>query len=159
MVSKNAQPVKCLRGLLRGVFGILDSDGDDQLSVDELLEASTGSSSGDVLTKVTGKFHELFPMRPTSTELEDFVKTVIDDSFGGDSQLDKKSISQGMKWIDDNEDGHIQCKEVGNYYNSAGKKFFEISKTIKQMGPMLAMFGGGMDMGGGSNGGGFKMDL
>ena len=33
----------------------------------------------------------------------------------------------------------------------------EISKTIKQLGPMLAMFGG-MDMNGGG-GDGFKMDL
>lgn len=149
-----------MRELLRDVFGFLDSDGDDQLSVEELLE---GSKSDDVIAKVTVRFHELFPLRKNANELEYFVKSTIESigggGTGGDNSLDKESVAKGMKWIDDDGDGYISRQEVGKYYNIAGKKFLEISKTIKQMGPMLAMFGG-MDMnGGGGGGGGFKMDL
>ena len=146
-----------LRELVRDVFGILDSDGDDQLSANELLE---GSKSSDVIAKVTVRLHELFPLRKTAQELEDFVKDTI-ESIGGNT-LNKESVAKGMEWIDDDGDGYIQRKEVGKYYNIAGTKFLEISKTIKQMGPMMAMFGG-MDMGGGGGGGrgggGFKLDL
>jgi len=140
-----------LRDLVRDVFSILDSDGDDKLSVDELLE---GSKSSDVITKVTVRFHKLFPLRKTPEELEDFVKDTV-ESIGGNT-LDKESVTNHMQWIDDDGDGYIQRKEVGKYYNIAGKKFITIAKTIKQMGPMMAMFGG-MNDGGGN--GGFKMDL
>ncbi|KAL7539254.1 hypothetical protein ACHAXR_009113 [Thalassiosira sp. AJA248-18] len=151
-----------MRDFLRDVFGILDSDGDDQLSADELLEGSNTKSS-DAIAKATVRFHELFPLRKTPEELESFVLGTIESigGGGGSASLDKESVAEGMKWIDDDGDGYIQRSEVGKYYNIAGKKFLEISKTIKQMGPMLALFGGGgMGMnGGGGGGGGFKMDL
>jgi len=142
-----------MRELVREVFGILDVNGDDQLSVDELLE---GSKSDDTITKVTIKFHELFPLRKTAKELEYFIKDTVESIGGNNSLDDKDSIVKGIAWIDDDKDGHIHRKEVGKYYSIAGKKFLEISKTIKQMGPMLAMFGGSMNGGGG---GGFNMDL
>ena len=140
-----------MREFLRDVFGILDTNGDDQLSADELLD---GSKNDEVITKITIQFRELFPLRKTAKDLEYFVKSTI-ESIGGNN-LDKESVSKGMEWIDDDRDGFIQRKEVGKYYGIAGKKFLEISKTIKQMGPMLALFGG---MDGGAGGGGFKMDL
>jgi len=144
-----------MRDLLRDVFSILDVDDDDQLSVDELLD---GSKSDDTITKVTTKFHELFPLRKTAKELEYFVKDTV-ESIGGNT-LDKDSIVKEISWIDDGKDGYIQRKEVGKYYSIAGKKFLEISKTIKQMGPMMVLFGGGMNSGGGGGGGfNFKMDL
>lgn len=145
-----------MRDLLRDVFSLLDTDGDDQLSADELL---AGCKSDDVISKATVEFHKLFPLRKNAQELEYFVKDTI-ESIGGTASLNKESIAEGMKWIDDDKDGFIQRKEVGKYYNIAGKKFLEISKTVKQMGPMMALFGG-MDMngGGGGGGGGFKMDL
>lgn len=156
-----------MRDLLRDVFSLLDADGDDQLSADELY---TASQSSGTISDVTKRFHELFPVRKTPGELEDFVRETI-ESFGGGGgsadnnngaldSIDREKVVESMKWIDDDGDGYIQRKEVGKYYNIAGKKFLEISKTIKQMGPMLAMFGG-MDMkgGGGGGGGGFKMDL
>ncbi|KAL9179075.1 hypothetical protein ACHAXT_000117 [Thalassiosira profunda] len=143
-----------MRELLRDVFGMLDADGDDQLSPEELLDAI---KSDEMISKVTVRFHKLFPLRKTAEELESFVKDTI-TSIGGD-QLDKESVVEGMRWIDDNADGLIQRVEVGKHYNAAGKKFLEIAKTIKQMGPMLAMFGGMDSAGGGGGGGGFKMDL
>ena len=53
----------------------------------------------------------------------------------------------------------ISRKEVGKAYNSVGKQFISISKTIKIMGPLFEMVGeaGGMGESGGP--GGFKMDL
>lgn len=148
-----------MREFLRDSFGILDKNTDEQLSVEELFG---GIKSDEVISKLTSKFHALFPLRSSSSELESFVKTTL-ESIGGDS-LNKEDVMAGIKWLDDDEDGFISRKEVGKYYNSAGKKFLDISKTIKQMGPMLALFGG-MDMNAGGGGGragssgGFKMDL
>merc|ERR1719491_1617730 len=119
-------------------------------SGDELLE---GSKSSQVITKVTVRFYELFPLRKSPEELEDFVKGTIE--FIGGNTLDKERVTNHMQWIDDDGDGYIQRKEVGKYYNVAGKKFLEIAKTIKQIGPMMGMLSG---MNGGGNGG-FKTDL
>ena len=60
-----------LRELIHDVFGILDSDGDDQFSANELLE---GSKSSDVIAKVTLWLHELFLMCKTPQELEKISK-------------------------------------------------------------------------------------
>ncbi|KAL7524869.1 hypothetical protein ACHAWF_001118 [Thalassiosira exigua] len=145
-----------MRDLLRDVFGMLDADGDDRLSADELL---AGSKDEELISRATGRFHELFPLRESSGDLEPFVRGVLAAASGGGTDLE--GVERGMKWMDDDGDGHIQRKEVGRHYNEAGKKFLEVSKTIKQMGPMLALFGGGDmgGMGGGGGGGGFKMDL
>jgi Ca2+-binding EF-hand superfamily protein len=140
-----------MRDFLRDVFGMLDSDKDDLLTADELFNAS---QSSQIITDVTVRFHKLFPLRKTPDELEEFVKKTI-ESIGGTESLNKESVKKGMKWIDDDGDGVISRKEVGKYYNVAGKAFMDISKSIKTMGPMLALFSG-MDTNGG---GGFKMDL
>lgn len=149
---------RSMRTLLRDWFGILDTNEDDKLSVDELFVAipSDGGSS-EALTKMTAKLHELFPLRSTSQELEAFVQTTL-KSIGGNS-WDKESVAVGMKWIDDDGDGFIQRKEVGKAYNTSGKKFLEIAQTIKQMGPMLALFGGMNADGNGKPSSNFKMDL
>eukprot|EP01082_Thalassiosira_pseudonana_P005533 g5007.t1 g5007 contig18:426309-427129(-) len=158
------QLLKGFKALAPKMFELLDSDGNKslnkaELNVEELFE---GIKSDEVISKLTSKFHALFPLRPSSSELESFVKTTL-ESIGGDS-LNKENVMAGIEWLDDDEDGFISRKEVGKYYNSAGKKFLDISKTIKQMGPMLALFGG-MDMNAGGGGGragssgGFKMDL
>jgi len=145
-----------MRDLLREIFSALDVDGDDKLSVDELFDAS---KSDDIIADITVRFHKLFPLRDNATELESFVKKTI-ESLGGKESLDIESVRKGMKWIDDDEDGYISRKEVGIYYNIAGKQFMDVSKSIKVMGPMMAMFN---NMGGaGGNAGraeGFKMDL
>lgn len=146
-----------LREVVRDVFGILDADSDDVLTVAELLG---GYRSDEAVSKIAGRVHDLFPsLRDTSADLEGFVKSTI-ESFGGTDALDEGSVAEYVAWIDDDGDGKVQRKEVGKYYNVAGRKFLEIAKTIKTMGPMMALFGG-MDMSGGGGGGssGFKMDL
>jgi len=140
-----------MKELVRDVFELLDEDSDDKLSAKELLD---GSQNEEIISQITVKFHKLFPLRKTSGELEDFVRGTV-ESIGGNT-LDEESVASYIEWIDDDKDGFVQRKEVGKYYNVAGKKFIEISKIIKQMGPMMAMFEG-MNSGGG--GGGFKMDL
>lgn len=143
-----------MRELLRDLFSILDENTDELLSVDELVN---GCGNDQVITKISSRVHELFPLRSDADELKEFVMSSVESVIGGGAVVDKESVAKGMKWIDDDEDGHISKKEVGKYYNLAGKKFMEISKTIKQLGPMLTMFGG-MDMNGGG-GDAFKMDL
>ena len=78
--------------------------------------------------------------------MEEFVKVLL-QNIGG---VDKENVAAGISWLDEDGDGKISRKEVGMAYNTAGRKFLEVSKTIKQMGPMLALFGGG-DMGGMGN--------
>jgi len=143
-----------MRELLRDLFSILDENADELLSVDELVN---GCGNDQVITKISSRVHESFPLRSDADELKEFVMSSIESVIGGGAVVDKESVAKGMKWIDDDEDGHVSKKEVGKYYNLAGKKFMEISKTIKQLGPMLTMFGG-MDMNGGG-GDAFKMDL
>ena len=130
-----------MRDLLRDIMNMLDINNDDLLSIDELVE---GSNSDEILSKVADRVHDLLPIRNSSTELHEFVKKTIESITGGESSLsiDKESIAKGIAWIDDDNDQHISRKEIGKYYNLAGKKFLEVSKTIKQMGPMLAMFDG-----------------
>lgn len=156
-----------MRDLLRDVFGMLDVDSDDRLSAEEL---SSGFASDDVVARATARFHELLPLRETPGELENFVReTIVGSYIGGMDNKKEESVAalaaaaaDGIvRWMDDDGDGFIQRREVGRHYNVAGRKFAEISKTIKQMGPMMALFGGMGDMngGGGGGGGGFKMDL
>lgn len=144
-----------MRELLRDVFSVLDENNDELLSIEEIVN---GSGNDQVITKISIRVHELFPMRKDANELKDFVLSSL-ESIGGGGVVEKESVAKGMKWIDDDGDGHISKIEVGKYYNLAGKKFMEISKTIKQLGPMLAMFGGMDNMNGAGGGDGFKMDL
>ena len=149
-----------MRELLRDVFAIVDENSDELISVDEIVNGC-GNNDQVVITKIASRVLELFPLRSDADELKEFVmssiESIVGGSGGGAVVVDKESVAKGMKWIDDDGDGHISKKEVGKYYNLAGKKFMEISKTIKQIGPMLSMFGG-MDMNGGG-GDAFKMDL
>ena len=166
------------RDFLRDVFSILDADKDDRLSAEELFNASQSSQT---ITDVTVRFHKLFPLRKTAGDLEAFVKKTI-DSLGGTESLDVESVKKGIEWIDDDKDGFVSRKDVGKAYNIYGKQFMDTSKTIKTMGPLMAMFGGGGNgdlgamfgnmggmpkggaggarkAGGAGRAGGFKMDL
>ncbi len=140
-----------LRGLARDLFLYLDKDKDDRLNREEIDDAAVASSSSEFVSKVTEGLHGLFPtLRDDPAELEWFATNAI-QTIGGIRDL--KSI------LDEDSDGYIQRKEVAKYYNMAGKKFLEVSRAIKQWGPMMAMSGGGGGMNGGGDGGGFKMDL
>jgi Ca2+-binding EF-hand superfamily protein len=140
-----------MKVLVRDLFLSLDEDSDDKLSPEEF--ANGGSSK--FVSRVSAGLHGLFPtLRRDAGELEEFATGAISsimDVLGGVEVDNLKSM------LDEDGDGFIQRKEVGKYYNTVGKKFLEVSKAIKQMGPLMAMFGGGMEGGGG--GGGFKMDL
>lgn len=127
-----------MRDLLRDVFAIMDTNGDDLLSVDEL---AVGITNDETISKVTIRVHELFPLREDANELEMFVKRAIESISGNEGTVaNKDGIVHGIiSWMDDSKDGSISRKEVGKAYNEAGKKFLEVSKTLKQMGPMLVM--------------------
>jgi len=129
------------REFIRECFALLDTDGDDRLSVDEVLRATTDGP----LSSLADKLHALFPLRPTAGELHAVLRLAL-QSIGGTDVWNHASVEAGIRWIDADRDGYIQRKEVGSAYATAGKKFLETTKTIKTMGPMLAMFGGG-DMG------------
>jgi len=101
-----------MRELLRDVFSILDENADELLSVEEIMD---GSANDQVITKLSTRVHELFPLRSDSDELKDFVTSSIESIAGGGAVVDKESVAKGMKWVevDDEGDGHISKKEVG----------------------------------------------
>mmetsp|Transcript_28341 Transcript_28341/g.41166 ORF Transcript_28341/g.41166 Transcript_28341/m.41166 type:complete len:271 (-) Transcript_28341:161-973(-) len=140
------------REFLRASFKIIDTNGDDQLSVDELVAAvpSSNDDNSSALSSMAVEFHKLFPLRKTAKELEDFLRYALG---GKTDNIGAKVVSDNMFWIDYDGDGMIQRNEVGKAYKTWGSKFLEISKTIRTMGPMLALLGG--DMGGG----GMKMEF
>lgn len=135
-LEKSIQKGGTFKQLVRDCFGILDTNKDDEISMEEWKAAD--------ISAITAAVHELFPLRPSAEELEAVVQKLL---VGSDANTE--TLSTGFfSSMDDNGDGALQRAEVGKAYNIAGRKFLEIAKTIKQMGPMLAMFGGGMDMGG-----------
>lgn len=140
-----------MAGLVRDAFGILDADGDDQLSVDELRAASR---SKDVIAAVAAKCHALFPLRDTPQELERFVAGAVDAM--GFQDMSREDMEEYIAWWDSDDDNHIQRREVGKRYNIAGRKFLEIAKLVRTVGPMIVMratFGGPEPGGRGGTGG------
>lgn len=133
-----------MRGFVIDCFKILDSNGDDQLSIEELVSHTSSSADSDALSSIAVKFHELFPLRPTAKELEEFVQKSVFQSFG-EVKVGEESIKSSgtMDWLDTDGDGYIQLKEVGKFYVAIGEKILGTTTMIKQMGPMLAMLGGG----------------
>ena len=53
-----------------------------------------------------------------------------------------------IAWVDSDGNGQLERKEVGKAYASFKQYFIKGAETLKTMGPMLAMFGGGMGGGG-----------
>ena len=122
---------------LRSCFQLLDTNDNDEISAEEWAQANEKASGLAI------EVHTLFPtLRSTPQELEEFVQNTL---LGMDANTQAAS-TKAFEILDENGDGAVQRKEVGAAYNKAGRKFMEISKTIKQMGPMLAMFGGGGGM-------------
>ena len=143
LLEKSLKKDGGFKPFLRSCFQLLDTDGNDEINAEEWAKASEKASALAI------EVHTLFPsLRKTPQELEAFVQNTLLGGTTEDSST-KAATARAFAVLDENGDGAIQRKEVGAAYNKAGKKFMEISKTIKQMGPMLAMFGGGGGMGGG----------
>lgn len=139
-----------MRGLVRDLFLFLDEDSDDRLSLEEFAKGG----SAEFVSRTSAGLHGLFPtLRSDAGELENFAEKAINSII---NVLGDVEIGDLRSMLDEDGDGFVQRKEVGKNYNTVAKKFLDLSKTIKQMGPLMAMFGGGMDRGGGST---FKMDL
>ena len=136
-----------MRDFIREIFTTLDTSEDNELTAGEIL---AGCKSDEVVTHLSKKLHELFPLRNSPGDLEGFVRSTI-ESLGGNA-LDEAGVIEGIKWIDTDADGIVQRSEVGRYYNTAAMKFVEISKQVRQMGPMFAMLGGMDGMQGGGPG-------
>lgn len=136
-----------MRDFIREIFTTLDTSENDELTAGEIL---AGCKSDEVITHLSKKLHELFPLRKSPGDLEGFVRSTI-ESLGGNA-LDEAGVIEGIKWIDADADGIVQRSEVGRYYKTAAMKFVEISKQIRQIGPMFAMLGGMDGMQGGSPG-------
>lgn len=131
-----------MRDLIRDLFGILDTNNDDLLSVVELMRSAADAP----LTVIASRVHELFPMRSSSREFKGVLgmTMVMLQGVTGADDWNEDNAREGLRWIDSDGDGMISRTEVGGAYKASGMKFMEVAKQIKTMGPMLAMMGGGM---------------
>lgn len=129
--------------LLREIFGLLDTDGNDELSQEEWLGAK------NAITAITEKIHAVFPLRETAQALEDALSKLF---WGAASELSEMDMTKmAMEFfadLDEDKDGALQRTDIGKAYNRMGKKFLEIAQQIQQFGPMLSMLAGGSAPGG-----------
>ena len=125
-----------LRNLTREVFQAFDTDADDALSPAELGAAL---DPGGSLDKAVELVHAVFPIRKEASELRSLLLKGM--------SLFEDELSAGKRWLDTDGNGSIERKEVGQAFAKFKAMFLKEMKTVQEMGPMLAMFGG-MDMDG-----------
>jgi Ca2+-binding EF-hand superfamily protein len=158
-----------LKELVRDIFAFMDMNNDDQLSNEEISTKIVGTLSSNInnkdddkkeeednkeellSTKIRNGLLSLFPTLRTDILDADIMPSIM-------SAL-TTYMDEATNTLDTDNNGYISRSEVGKYYNTVGKKIMEVSKMIKTMGPMIAMFGGGAAGGAAGGGGGFKMDL
>ena len=131
-----------MRNLTRDVFDTIDTDSDDVLSADELRAAA--DVDGAVLGAVVELVHAAYPVREDAAALKALLLELVEAAGAG--------MAEGVALVDTDGDGAIQRKEAGKAFSAAKKAFTGATKTLQEMGPMLAMFGA-MGDGGGMGGG------
>ena len=119
---------------------------DDKLSAAEV--AALADAASPVLAAVADLVHAAFPLRRSADDLKGLLKGLLLGTSGGGSKEEELARS-GIAFVDGNGDGFVDRKEAGKAFSAAKKSFLEVAKTVQQMGPMMAMFGGG---GGGMGG-------
>lgn len=135
VTKAHARMKKSLKDLARDVFDAIDTDPDESISPAE----EKGAVVQPVLGQVLGLLESDFPM-PT-----------LSPSVGEAATPGNLAIIFGM--LDGDADGSVSRKEAYRAVASVKKQFLEAATLLETMGPMLAMFGGGMDGGRGGAGG------
>jgi len=64
----------------------------------------------------------------------------------------RENLKDIVAALDGNNDGAIERKEAGAAVGAFKRTYIKAAETLKTMGPMLGMFGGGMPMGAGRGG-------
>ena len=118
-----------LRNLTRDVFDTLDGNGDSVLNDEELRAAADAES--EVLSSAVAHVHTAFPLRKDANELKRLLLDVMTAAGAG--------MADGVALIDADGDGQIDRKEAGRAFKDAKKAFVTATKTLQEMGPMLAM--------------------
>lgn len=135
-----------LRNLTRDVFDTIDIDADSVLTATEMQSAA--EVDGEVLPKVVELVHEALPIRKSAAELQALLTKGAEAA--GASGL---SLAVLIKYLDNDGDGQVDRKEAGRAFKAFKDAFLQASKSLQEMGPMLAMFGDMDESGGGGMGG------
>ena len=133
-----------MRNLTRSCFAALDvGPTDDKVSAAELEVAAQQDSP--VFTAIVDLVHETFPIRKSANDLKTFVLTSLEAMTGSKSGTAAGSIAEStaFKYIDTDGDGFIDKKEAGKAYGEMKILGLQLMSTIQEMGPMMAMMGGG----------------
>lgn len=102
--------------MLREWFEILDDDVDERLDADEILEST---KSNFIIGEIAGTMYQFYPLRDTAFELRKHIRRAMAPMWG--EELDRESVTEGMKWLDYDGDGYIQWSELIDAYTSFGK--------------------------------------
>ena len=152
-----------MREWVRDLFGFVNINKNGRLSHEECnMVVSHRDHSTEFVSTAARGLLSLFPtLRKDASELEKFAIEAIGKLvvfLGNNENSIGSTIVDVRNMLDEDGDRYVQRAEVGKYYNMVGKRFLQATKTIKEMGPLMAIFRD-MNGGGGGGGGGFKMDL
>ena len=131
-----------LKNLTRDVFEALDADGDDSLTASEVATDDEAT-----LAKVVTLVHATLPLP----------NLLVDTADAEQRATLSKHLTSALAMLDGDGDGTATRAEAGAAFKSFRGVFLKAAKTLREMGPMLAMFGamgdGGMGGMGGKGGG------
>jgi len=128
-----------LRNLTRDVFAALDADDDGSLTT-----AESETEDAERLARVVELVQEVFPLP----------NLLVDTADAKQSTVLRTHLRTIASMLDGDADGAVTKLEAGKAFKAFRVMFLKAAKTLREMGPMLALFGG-MDGGmpGGAPGG------
>jgi Ca2+-binding EF-hand superfamily protein len=119
-----------LRNLTRDVFAALDADEDGSITA---AESETEDQAR--LARVVELVREVFPLP----------NLLVDTADAEQSAVLRGHLKTAFGMLDVDSDGAVTKLEAGKAFKAFRQMFLKAAKTLREMGPMLAMFGG-MDM-------------
>lgn len=121
-----------LRNLTRDVFAALDTDEDGSVT--------TAESETEDVAQLASIVELVQAVLPLPNLLVDTADAAQRDGL-------RKHLKHAMGMLDADSDGAVTKLEAGKAFKSFRLMFLKAAKNLREMGPMLAMFGG-MDGGG-----------
>ena len=121
-----------LRNLTRDVFAALDTDEDGSVT--------TAESEAEDVTQLAAIVELVQAVLPLPNLLVDTADAEQRDGL-------RKHLKTAMGMLDADSDGAVTKLEAGKAFKAFRVMFLKAAKNLREMGPMLAMFGG-MDGGG-----------
>jgi Ca2+-binding EF-hand superfamily protein len=123
VTSAHTRMRQSLKEMTRDIFDAMDADADDTISPEEV----TAAMAPAVLGKVVGLLEAGFPVPSLS------------------ATATAEHVASLLAMADSDSDGSVGRKEAYGAVSSFKRHFLEAATLLETMGPMLAVFGGGVE--------------